>query len=189
VFSMDASKRSSHSNAYFTGIGHVKRIVLFDTLLANHGDEEIMAILAHEAGHWKKKHILKMLVLSQAFALLGFYMAYRFTAGDVLADLFGLDVPSMYAKLLLVAFIGSMVLFPLKPLLAYLSRRHEIEADTFAVELTRSPVPMANGLIKLGKDNLANLHPHPWYAWFYYSHPPMAQRVKRILSQKCKGAA
>ncbi len=187
VFSMDASKRSGHSNAYFTGIGHVKRIVLFDTLLANHGDEEIMAILAHEAGHWKKKHILKMLVLSQAFALLGFYMAYRFTAGDVLAHLFRLDVPSMYAKLLLVAFIGSLVLFPLKPLMAYLSRRHEIEADTFAVQVTGSPVPMANGLIKLSKDNLANLHPHPWYAAFYYSHPPMAQRVKRILSAEGTG--
>ena len=81
VFTMDASKRSSHSNAYFTGIGHVKRIVLFDTLLANHATEEIIAILAHEAGHWKKKHVLKMLVISQAFALLGFYAAYRLTAG------------------------------------------------------------------------------------------------------------
>jgi STE24 endopeptidase len=82
VFSMDASKRSSHSNAYFTGIGHVKRIVLFDTLLANHEDDEIIAILAHEAGHWKKKHILKMLFLSQIIGLIGFYLAHRLTAGD-----------------------------------------------------------------------------------------------------------
>ena len=184
VFTMDASRRSSHSNAYFTGIGHVKRIVLFDTLLANHADEEIIAILAHEAGHWKKKHVLKMLAISQIFALLGFYAAYRLTEGDILAQLFRLDIPSMHAKLLLVAFLGTLVLFPLKPLMTFLSRRHEVEADNFAVQLTQSPVPMAEALIKLGKDNLANLHPHPWYAAVYYSHPPLVQRVKRILSAK-----
>ena len=182
VFTMDASKRSSHSNAYFTGIGHVKRIVLFDTLLANHEDDEIIAILAHEAGHWKKKHILKMLAISQVFALLAFYAAYRLTAGDDLAELFRLDIPSMHSKLLLVAFIGSLVLFPIKPFMAYISRRHEVEADNFAVELTRSPGPLAKALIKLGKDNLANLHPHPWFAAIHYSHPPLVQRVMDILS-------
>ncbi|MDX1776541.1 MAG: M48 family metallopeptidase [Desulfobulbales bacterium] len=182
VFTMDASKRSGHTNAYFTGIGHVKRIVLFDTLLANHGDDEIIAILAHEAGHWKKKHLLKMLVFNQAFALVGFYAAYRLVAGTFLTELFRLDVPSMHARLLLAAFIGSLVLFPLKPLLAYLSRRHEVEADNFAVQLTRAPGSMAKGLIKLGKDNLANLHPHPWYAAVHYSHPPLVQRVERILN-------
>ena len=184
VFTMDASKRSSHSNAYFTGIGHVKRIVLFDTLLANHEDDEIIAILAHEAGHWKKKHILKMLVLSQGFALVGFYAAYRLTVDNRLAELFRLDIPSMHSKLLLVAFIGSLVLFPLKPFMAYLSRRHEVEADNFAVKLTQAPGPLAKALIKLGKDNLANLHPHPWYAAMYYSHPPLVQRVQQILSYK-----
>jgi len=184
VFSMDASKRSSHSNAYFTGIGHVKRIVLFDTLLANHEDDEILAILAHEAGHWKKKHILKMLVLSQTIGLIGFYLAHRLTAGDFLAEVFMLDTPTMHAKLLLVVFIGTLVLFPLKPFMAYLSRRHEIEADNFALQLTGDPGPMANALIKLGKDNLANLHPHPLYASVYYSHPPLVQRVKRILSEQ-----
>ena len=184
VFSMDASKRSSHSNAYFTGIGHVKRIVLFDTLLANHGDDEIIAILAHEAGHWKKKHILKMLVLSQIIGLVGFYLAHKLTAGDLLAEVFMLDIPTIHAKLLLAIFIGTLALFPIKPLMAYISRLHEIEADNFALQLTEAPGPMANALIKLGKDNLANLHPHPLYAAVYYSHPPMAQRVKRILSEQ-----
>lgn len=184
VFTMDASKRSSHSNAYFTGIGHVKRIVLFDTLLTNHEDDEIIAILAHEAGHWKKKHILKMLVVSQALALLGFYAAYKLTAGNYLSQLFRLEIPNMYTKLLLVVFIGSLVLFPLKPLLVYLSRRHEIEADNFALSLIPSPRPLAEALIKLGKDNLANLHPHPWYAAMYYSHPPLVQRVQQILSRR-----
>ena len=188
VFSMDASKRSSHSNAYFTGIGHVKRIVLFDTLLANHGDDEIIAILAHEAGHWKKKHILKMLVLSQIIGLLGFYLAHKLTAGDLLAEVFMLDIPTIHAKLLLAIFIGTLALFPIKPLMAYISRLHEIEADNFALQLTEAPGPMANALIKLGKDNLANLHPHPLYAAVYYSHPPMAQRVKRILSEQANNS-
>ena len=188
VFSMDASKRSSHSNAYFTGIGHVKRIVLFDTLLANHGDDEIIAILAHEAGHWKKKHILKMLVLSQTIGLIGFYLAHKLTAGDLLAEVFMLDIPTTHAKLLLAIFIGTLALFPIKPLMAYISRRHEIEADNFSLQLTEAPGPMANALIKLGKDNLANLHPHPLYAAVYYSHPPMAQRVKRILSEQANNS-
>ncbi|MEN8232103.1 MAG: M48 family metallopeptidase [Thermodesulfobacteriota bacterium] len=188
VFSMDASKRSSHSNAYFTGIGHVKRIVLFDTLLANHVDDEIIAILAHEAGHWKKKHIFKMLVFSQTIGLFGFYLAYKLTAGDVLADVFMLDIPTIHAKLLLVVFIGTLVLFPLRPFMAYISRRHEVEADNFALQLTGTPGPMADALIKLGKDNLANLHPHPLYAAVYYSHPPLVQRVKRILSVEANGA-
>ena len=182
VFSMDASKRSSHSNAYFTGIGHVKRIVLFDTLLANHEDEEIIAILAHEAGHWKKKHVLKMLALSQIIALGGFYFDHKLTAGNFLIQLFRLDIPTMQAKLLLVAFLGSLVLFPLKALMAYISRYHEKEADNFALQITGTPRAIANALIKLGKDNLANLHPHPWYAAMHYSHPPLVQRVQRILS-------
>ena len=181
VFSMDASRRSSHSNAYFSGIGHVKRIILFDTLLANHSAEEIIAILAHEAGHWRKRHVLKMLVLGQALALAGFFMAYVLTAGDQLTELFKLDVPSMHAKLLLVAFLGSLVLFPVKPVMAYLSRVHEVQADDFALELTGTPHALAEALIKLGRDNLANLHPHPWYAAVYYSHPPLVQRVQRIL--------
>jgi STE24 endopeptidase len=87
----------------------------------------------------------------------------------------------MHAKLLLVAFLGSLALFPLKPLMAYLSRFHEREADNFALDLTGRPQALGDSLIKLGKDNLANLHPHPWYAAVYYSHPPLVQRVQRIL--------
>ena len=146
------------------------------------GDDEIIAILAHEAGHWKKKHLLKMLIVSQIMGLIGFYLAHKLSAGNFLAEVFMLDIPTIHAKLLLVVFIGTLALFPIKPLMAYMSRRHEIEADNFALQLTKSPGPMANALIKLGKDNLANLHPHPLYAAVYYSHPPMAQRVKRILS-------
>ena len=184
VFTMDASKRSKHSNAYFTGIGHVKRIVLFDTLLKNHQPDEILAILAHEAGHWKKKHLLKMLVLSQVFTLAGFYLAYQLTSGDQIALLFQLDNPTMQAKLLLVGFLASLLLFPVKPFFALLSRRHEREADRFAVQLTQDTKPMAESLIRLSRDNLANLHPHPWYAAFNYSHPPIVSRVAEIKAYK-----
>ena len=180
VFTMDASRRSKHSNAYFTGIGHVKRIVLFDTLLNNHQPDEILAILAHEAGHWKKKHLLKMLLLSQAITLAGLYLAYQLTTGDQLADVFQLDTPTMPAKLLLVAFIGGLLLFPIKPLLAFLSRVHERQADRYAVQLTQDTQPMAESLIRLSRDNLANLHPHPWYAAVNYSHPPVVSRVAEI---------
>jgi len=181
VFAMDASKRSGHSNAYFSGIGRVKRIVLFDTLLAGHERREIIAILAHEAGHWKKKHLLKMLFLMQTISLAGFYAAHRVMAGHGAATLFDLDRATPQAELLLLAFLGGLLLFPLRPLASALSRYHERQADRFALALTGDGRPLAAALIKLGKDNLANLHPHPWYAAFYYSHPPLVQRVESLL--------
>lgn len=183
VFTMDASKRSSHSNAYFSGIGHVKRIVLFDTLLAASSKDEILAILAHEAGHWKKKHIMKRLVLMESVALVGMYAAYRLVGGDGIARLFGIEDPTLYVKLLLAGFLGSLLIFFLKPLGSLISRRHEQEADDFAVELSGKPQALARVLITLGRDNLANLHPHPWYAACYYSHPPLPERVARLLAK------
>ena len=183
VFTMDASKRSTHSNAYFSGIGHVKRIVLYDTLLAGNSPDEVLAILAHEAGHWKKKHIVKRLVVMQGLALGGFYLFFLLVKGDGLAELFGLAQPTIYAKLLLAGFVGSFVAFLFQPLMSYWSRVHEREADDFALGLTGNPQAMASALVKLGKDNLANLHPHPLYAGFYYSHPPLPQRVARLLGR------
>ncbi len=183
IFTMDASKRSTHSNAYFSGIGHVKRIVLFDTLLEAGSVDEILAILAHEAGHWKKKHIFKRLAVMEIFALLGIYIAFLIVQHDGIALVFGVTTPTIYAKLLLVGFLGSLVAFPLKPLSSLYSRKHEREADDFALHLTGNPKALAQSLINLGKDNLANLHPHPWYAAIYYSHPPLVQRVNRLLSQ------
>jgi len=183
VFTMDASKRSTHSNAYFSGIGHVKRIVLFDTLLESSSGDEILAILAHEAGHWKKKHIFKRLAVMEIVALIGLYIAFLLVQGDGIALLFGLAQPTVYAKLLLVGFLGSLLAFPLKPFSSLYSRKHERQADDFAVNLTGNPKALAQSLINLGKDNLANLHPHPWYAAIYYSHPPLVQRVNRLLHQ------
>ena len=180
VFKIDASKRSRHTNAYFTGIGKVKRIILYDTLLSMMAEDEVLAVLAHEAGHWKKKHVLKMIALFETLSLIGAYAAFRILQSDVLTDIFHIRGEAFFAKLIILGFIAGMVFFPLTPLFSALSRRHEREADRFAVELAPQPEAMATSLIKLSKDNLSNLHPHPLYAGFYYSHPPVVERVKGI---------
>jgi len=182
VFQMDASRRSRHSNAYFTGIGKVKRIVLFDTLIEQMTHEEILAVLAHEVGHWKKRHVLKRLVLSEVMAFCGLYLAYFLLQREDLPALLGYSGLSFYARFMIVGFLGSLLMFPLTPLFSALSRKDEREADDFAAELTGHPENMASALVKLSRENLSNLHPHPWYAAFYYSHPPMVERIKMLRS-------
>jgi STE24 endopeptidase len=181
VMQVDASRRSRHSNAYFTGIGRVKRIVLFDTLLTQMNHREILAILAHEVGHWKKGHLLKRLILTEAGALIAFYLSFRLLQWGGLPGLIGLSNSSLPAKLVIIMFLGSLVAFPFTPLSSWLSRRHEWQADQFACELSGTPDSLATALIKLSRENLANLHPHPLYAKFYYSHPPVVERVQRLL--------
>jgi STE24 endopeptidase len=180
VMQVDASRRSRHSNAYFTGIGRVKRIVLFDTLLTQMNHREILAVLAHELGHWKKRHILKRLVLLEAGGLLALYLAYRLLQWGGLPGLMGLSQSSFPAQLVILMFLGSLVAFPFTPLSSWISRRHEWQADRFSCELSGAPDALASALIKLSADNLANLHPHPMYAMFYYSHPPVVERVQRL---------
>jgi len=181
VFVMDASRRSGHGNAYFSGIGRVKRIVLYDTLLEKNTREEILAILAHEAGHWKKKHIAKRLIMTEALSLPIFFLVWWLVQGDYLTEVFNISQPTLFVKLLLISFCLMLIIFPCKPFFAWLSRKHEWEADRFGVELSDSPKALARALIKLGRDNLANLHPHPWRIALYYSHPPLSHRVKRLL--------
>jgi STE24 endopeptidase len=183
VFQVDASKRSRHSNAYFSGIGRVKRIVLFDTLLESMSRSEILAVLAHEVGHWKKKHVLKRIVLTELVALGTFFLAYKLLAWDGLPGVIGLEQGSFYVRLVILGFVGSLLMFPLTPVLSFLSRRHEWEADSFACDLIERPLDLAEALIKLSKENLANLHPHPLYAAFYYSHPPVVERVRRLQGE------
>ena len=184
VFQVDASRRSRHSNAYFTGIGKVKRIVLFDTLLQQMSADEIIAVLAHEVGHWKMKHVLKRIVLTEAMAFVGLFVASRLVQGDLLPSLLGMSDLSFFAKLVVLGFLSSLVMFPLTPLFSALSRRHERESDRFAEELTGMPDAMASALVKLSKENLANLHPHPLYAKFYYSHPPVVERVRALRQRR-----
>ena len=180
VFTIDASKRSRHTNAYFTGIGNVKRIVLYDTLVEKMDQDEILAVLAHEAGHWKKRHVLKVIVFFEGLSFVGAYVAFRVLRTDLLSDIFNIHNATLFSKVLVLGFIISIVSFPFNPLFAYFLRRHENEADRFAVELTSRPESLVTSLVKLSKDNLSNLHPHPLYAKIYYSHPPVVERVMRI---------
>ncbi|MBF0564751.1 MAG: M48 family metallopeptidase [Nitrospirae bacterium] len=180
VFKMDASRRSTHTNAYFSGLGKVKRIVLYDTLLKSMDTDEVLAVLAHEAGHWKKHHVLKLMALYEVIAFAGLYVFYRVVSMDYVATVFAIGQGTLFAKAILISFIASIVFFPLSPLLSYAHRRHEREADRFASEATGDSKPMIMALVKLAKDNLSNLYPHPLYVSFYYSHPPILERIKYI---------
>lgn len=183
VTQMDASRRSGHSNAYFTGIGKVKRIVLYDTLIKQMSHGEIVAVLAHEIGHWKKGHIWKRLVIAEIAALAGSWIAFSLLNWAGLPGLLGLPADiSLPAKMVVLGFIGSLALFPLTPLTSWRSRCHEYEADHYASELTGKPQDLASALVKLSTENLSNLFPHPLYSAFYYSHPPVVERVQRLRS-------
>jgi STE24 endopeptidase len=186
VQQVDASRRSKHSNAYFTGIGRVKRIVLFDTLLEQMTDDEIIGVLAHEAGHWKLGHIWKRLLTMELAALVICWLAWQLLAWDGLAGLFGLSQVSFVGQVVLLGFLASLASFSLTPISSALSRRHEWQADRFAFDLTGESAPLTRALIKLCKENLSNLHPHPLYAWFYYSHPPVTARVFRLSKMERK---
>ena len=179
VFVMDAGKRSRHSNAYFTGFGRAKRIVLFDTLVAGHTDEEILAVLAHEAGHWKLKHVLKGLLLGQTISLALFAATGWLVAWNPLYATFGFETATPYAGLLLASIVYGPVTFLIDPFSAWLSRRHEFEADAFAREAGLGR-PLCEALLRLACDNLSNLNPHPVYVFFRYSHPPVARRVEAL---------
>ncbi|MFA5321226.1 MAG: M48 family metallopeptidase [Smithella sp.] len=180
IFQVDEGKRSKHTNAYFTGIGKTKRIVLYDTLLASHSQEEILAVLAHEIGHWKKKHILKQLIFMIAASCVGLYLVYLLVNWPPLYGAFGLKQTPVYAGLLLVSLYFSCIGFFFSPLGAFISRRYERQADKMATELVGTSEPMINALKRLAKDNLSNLHPHPMYVWFYYSHPPLIERIEYL---------
>ncbi|MDX2051223.1 MAG: M48 family metallopeptidase [Polyangiaceae bacterium] len=177
VLKMDASRRSSHSNAYFTGLGRVKRVVLFDTLLAQMSHPQVLAILAHELGHWKKHHVLIRMLAMQVLLVVAAYLAFRLAPSEALPQLVGLASASFPARMLILMLASSALMFPLTPLLAAWSRRDERQADRFAVELHGHAHDLADALAKLGTENLSNLHPHPFYAAFYYSHPPLVERI------------
>jgi STE24 endopeptidase len=181
VFRMDAGKRSKHTNAFFTGIGKSKRIVLFDTLLASHDEEEILAILAHEVGHWKKKHLFKQIVLLELLSLGIFYGVAKFLEWPLIYQTFGFQEPVPYVGLFLIGALLSPLGYFAQPMESAISRKFERQADDFAVEVMETAEPMRRALKRLATDNLANLTPHPLYAWFYYSHPPLVERIARLM--------
>lgn len=180
IFQMDASKRSRHTNAYFTGLGKSKRIILFDTLLKAHPPEEILAILAHEIGHWQKGHLIKQLLLTELISLIGLYLTAKLIAWPLLYQTFGFAEPLPYVGLLLVGALASPLGFFLQPLGTAISRKYEREADEFSWKLLASKEAIINALKRLGVDNLSNLNPHPAFAWFYYGHPPLLERIDYI---------
>ena len=180
VFQMDAGKRSKHTNAYFTGLGKTKRIVLFDTLLQSHPHEQVLSVLAHEAGHWRKKHIIKQLILLEVVSLIGLFIIANLLNWQLLYRSFGFQEQITYVGLFLVPVLLSPLGYFLRPLGAYLSRRYERQADDVAVELMGTAKPMKDTLIQLNADNLANLVPHPVFSWFNYSHPPPVERIERL---------
>jgi STE24 endopeptidase len=183
LFVMDGSRRSAHANAYFTGFGAAKRVVFFDTLLQQLSPPEIDAVLAHELGHYKRRHIIKRIAMLFAISLIGF--ALLGWASQQAWFYLGLGVtPSMEAPndalaLLLFMLVIPLFTFFLSPLTAQLSRRHEFEADAYAVAQT-SGADLATALLKLYKDNASTLTPDPAYARFYYSHPPASERLARL---------
>jgi STE24 endopeptidase len=174
---VDASRRSGHSNAYFTGLGRVKRVVLFDTLLTQMSHAQILAVLAHELGHWKKRHILIRMLVMLALLVGGAFVAHLLIPSALFPELVGAADLSFTARLVVMMVLASVVTFPLTPLFSAWSRRDEREADQFAVELHGAAGDLADALGKLGTENLSNLHPHPLYAAFYYSHPPLVERI------------
>lgn len=180
VYRMDASRRSRHSNAYFTGVGSARRIVLFDSLLENHEQEEILAVLAHELGHWKKRHVRRQLAMALGGSLVVLWLAWRLSGWGLLYESFGLDAGHIYVGLLVLGLLVRPLFFFLAPVPGLISRRYERQADAFARELTGSGSALVAALKRLATDNLSNLYPHPVYSWFYYSHPPLIERIREL---------
>jgi STE24 endopeptidase len=189
VYQMDAGKRSRHTNAYFTGFGKTKRIVLFDTLIASHSRDEITSVLAHEIGHWKRRHILKQLLFMEVASLVVLWLASRLIAWPLLYETFGFTQPVPFVGLLLFGALFSPLTILLTPAVSAIQRRYEREADDFAFGLSATTAPLASALKRLAKDNLANLHPHPLYVRFYYSHSPLAERISQLQEMERRKAS
>ena len=179
LFVMNASLRSTHGNAFFTGFGKNKRIVFFDTLLKTINPDEMEAILGHELGHYKLGHIRKTLISSLVFGFLGFYILNEIFKSDNFFIAHGLDNLTVYSKFLMFYLVIGSYTFFTKPITSALSRKREFEADDFSFQFTDGE-HMISGLLKLTKDNASNLTPDPLYSSYYYSHPPIAERVASI---------
>ena len=180
VFVMDASRRSRHSNAYFTGIGRAKRIVFYDTLLQKVGEEEALAVLAHEIGHYRLGHIWKGLVVQSLGTLLGLWLLGLAVVYEPAYHAFGVDGQAYGAALVIAALCAGPATFVLQPLASLWSRRHEYAADRYSHAALGSGTPMVNALFTLASDNLSNLTPHPLYSFYHYTHPTLSERVAAL---------
>ena len=182
VYEIDGSKRSTKANAFFTGLGKNKKIALFDTLIEKNGVDELVAVLAHEIGHFKKKHIIQSLTLNTLQMGVLFFLLGKFLNNRGLFDAFGVAEVSIYGSLVFFTFLFEPLSKLLSVAMMMLSRKNEFEADAYAASVTGRPEDLISGLKKLSKDNLANLTPHPFYVFLNYSHPPMLSRIGALDS-------
>ncbi len=182
IYTMDASRRSSHSNAYFTGFGRTKRVVLFDTLLDQLGLSEVQAVLSHELAHWKKGHVWKRMIRSAARTGVLFGVLFWLVESSWVYGMF--DLPRLpHAGLVVAGLWVSPLAQWLSPLENRFSIRDEREADSFAVEVMEGSRPLIEALCRMTGENLSNPFPHPLYAAFHYSHPPIPDRIEHLRSQ------
>ena len=179
---MDASRRSRHSNAFFIGIGKFRKIVLYDTLIAQLSEPELEAVLAHEIGHYKKKHIPKMLITSAIGLFLAFYALAWLARQEWFYRGFGFEPGGIVPALVLFVLLADTITFWLSPVLHAWSRRYEYQADAYAANVMNEPRSMIGALRKLSEKNLSNLTPHPLYSGFYYSHPTLLERERALAT-------
>ncbi len=179
LYVMDASRRSGHSNAYFTGIFR-PRIVLFDTLVERMSVDEAASVLAHEIGHYRAHHVHRRLAVGLASTLVALLVRSWLVPWPPLHHAFGFAQPTLHGAVAILALGGGVFVFWLQPLASLLSRRHEYEADRFAVRVARAPGALKSALLRLNGENLSNLHPHPWYSAWHYSHPVLVERLAAI---------
>jgi STE24 endopeptidase len=178
---MDGSKRSAHSNAFFTGFGRFRRIVLYDTLVAQLTPAELAAVLAHEIGHYKRGHVPKMLAVAAGLQLAGFALVAWLARSAWFNAAFGFPADDLAPTFLMFGLLGGLVTFWLSPLFNLMSRKHEYEADAFAQQAVGDAAPVVSALRKLAQKNLSNLTPHPLYSGFYYSHPTVVEREQALV--------
>ena len=179
IYVIDGSKRSTKANAYFSGFGSKKRIVLYDTLIKEMSDEEIVAVLAHEIGHYKKKHVLKSLISSVLLTGLMLFLFSLVVDSPLLSRAMGAETPSFHLGLIVFGILYSPLSLLIGLISNYISRRNEFEADMFVRE-NYEPLMLAASLKKLAVKNLSNLIPHPAYVFFHYSHPPLLERLAKL---------
>jgi STE24 endopeptidase len=180
IFTMDGSKRSSKLNAFFTGLGKFRKIVFYDTLLDKLNEAEIIAVLAHEMGHCKLNHLVKILFASIIQTGFMFYFLSIFLSNSSLAEAFFMTENSIYSSLIFFGFLYAPINLVVSMLFNLFSRRHEFEADRYAAKTTGNPEGLINALKKLSKENLSNLNPHPLKVVVHYSHPPVLTRIEKL---------
>jgi STE24 endopeptidase len=183
IYVIDSSKRSSKGNAYFTGLGAKKRIVLYDTLIADHTTEELVAVLAHEIGHYKKKHTMLGMMMSILQTGMMLFILSLFISGPLLSETLGATTPSFHMGLIAFGLLYAPLSLILGLITNNISRRNEYAADRFAGE-KYSAIALIDALKKLSVNNLSNLRPHPGYVFFYYSHPPLLKRLTALAKIK-----